>query len=148
MPGLIFVDKTLVYALNQKKIDAASYLQLKRKISRISGGTIFDVPFELAAELKRCDDNALNDVRLRIAQDVRQVKAAAGLGVKGLRVSIGRDVPADVPASLGKVLEEAARLNLEVSAGCVDLSESAAESAANQILFFQRLTESYPLRMS
>lgn len=140
MPDFVFVDKTLGYALKQKKIDVRKYVYLKQKMSQMSN-IIFDIPLDFAVELQDLNDIELNNIRLCIDQDVRQVKAAYDLGVTRLRVFVVKDVCAKSSLPLSEVLAEAHKLKMKVSVGCLDISGYSPD----QISFFQKMTEDFPV---
>ncbi len=134
MPDFTFIDKTLGYALKQKRINIRQFINLKQKISRMSN-VIFDIPFDFAVRLKGSSGLELNDVRACIGRNARQVKKAQDLGITRLRISLENAACPESYLPWSKVLAEADKLQMKISVGCLDLAGySTAERA-----FFQEL---------
>jgi homocitrate synthase NifV len=140
MPEFVFVDKTLGYALKQKRIDLNMFGYLKRKMSLISN-LIFDISFDFAVGLKGFNDHDLSNIRLCIGQDVGMVKAAYELGVKKIKLSVNHAGCDKILLPLSAALTEAQKLNMEISVGCLNVSEYSE----TEIDFFQKLTENFRL---
>jgi homocitrate synthase NifV len=121
MPEIVFVDKTLAYALKHKRLDLKGFLYLKRKISQMSG-SIFDIPYDFSPELIDSGDEDLNGVRVCIGQDIRQLRAVHALGIASLRILLGHGAHRYARSPLSEVLAEAGRLGMKVSLGCIDVS--------------------------
>ncbi len=137
---LIFVDKTLGYALKHEKMSIEEFMPLKQKINDFSK-MIFDISFDFLEDIKKLKDTDLSDVRICVRPGIERLKAVYDMGCTNVKVAVNRTAYEENPLPLKETLAEADRLKMKVSAGCIDLSAYSWE----EIAFFQKLIAEYDI---
>jgi homocitrate synthase NifV len=134
IPSLVFIDKTLEYALKNRQMNASDFGVLKKKITDMSK-MIYDVPIDAikhSADLKNMD---FRDIRICIEPKMEQVKAARALGSSRVKVLLCQHPDEETALSFSKALFEANRLKMKVTVGSVDISKKSEQ----RMDFFQKL---------
>lgn len=118
---LIWIDKTLGYALKNGLAPAHGFTAMKQKIAAMSGA-IFDISLKALGSKHWEQQLDMSDVRLCIEPDVDQVKAAVTLGCPRIKLSINPSADVRSRCLLEKALAEAGKFRLKVTVGCLDLA--------------------------
>jgi homocitrate synthase NifV len=130
-----FIDQTLKYSLRQGRIDFPELRRLKRQAA-LMGRAVFDLPLGL---LRQTGDQAaleLRDVRLEIAPEVDQVRAAAAVGCRQIKLKLGPERAAE---AIGAVLTAARESELQVTLHGIDIGNYASA----EMDFWKELTGRY-----
>ncbi len=136
MTKLTFVDKTLSFALKQKRIDIRKFLYLKEKIPQMSN-TIFDIPYEFAAGLAKLPGIDFDNIRVCIGKDTKKIDEAYEMGFTRIKALCGNINEKTKPEIL-KVFERAFSLNVKLSVGCIDISKDL-----DDIYFYRDMAKKY-----
>jgi homocitrate synthase NifV len=135
---LLFIDQTLGYALRNKRLEIAEFIDMKQKIAAMSR-MIFDIPIDLFQSQPGLSKIGLQDVRVSMRASIAQIKNVHDLGCRQIKFYFD---PAQEMSLLEKALNEAGRYRMDVTLAYLNISGYSL----NTITLFQKLGREYSLK--